>query len=557
MTNEEFRMTSAFKSGLGRGKRELSAGEASRLPLRWVRMGLGRGKRELSRGGASGKRSWEASRLPLRWVILLFWGVLGMGSSLMAAALSEAEWGTEAVEADYYRLVELAVPEGLVVEAGSFDWLPDGRLAVGTRRGDLYLVSGVDDEYPKPVYHCYASGLDEILGLAYRDGVFYVTQQTEVTKITDLDGDERADRFETVSDIWGFENYHEFGVGSKFDHDGNLWVALCLSQSYHSKALFRGWALKITPEGETIPVCSGIRSPLGIGMNPQGAMFYAESQGPWNGSCSLKHLRPGGFMGHPISFNWYPYAPHMGAAPKEPETRSRLVVERERIPELVPYSVVFPYRKMGQSISGFVVDRSEGKFGPFADQLFIGDYTLSLIMRATMEEVNGVWQGACYPFREGLSTGILNLQFTPKGRLIAGGTNRGWPVRGDKENVLERLEWTGRVPFEIKEINAMPKGFKLTFTEAVDAEVASDPANYSLRAFTHVYQQGYGSPEVDESFPKVTAVKLSDDRTAVEVEVDGLVRGHVHGFYLPELKSAKGKALVHQQAYYTLNEIPK
>ena len=40
-------------------------------------------------------------------------------------------------------------------------------------------------------------------------------------------------------------------------------------------------------------------------------MFAIESQGPWNGCCSLKHLKPGGFLGHPASFNWYPFVPGM------------------------------------------------------------------------------------------------------------------------------------------------------------------------------------------------------------------------------------------------------
>ena len=42
-----------------------------------------------------------------------------------------------------------------------------------------------------------------------------------------------------------------------------------LSESYNSKALFRGWALKISPDGKTTPICSGLRSPLGVGANEQ------------------------------------------------------------------------------------------------------------------------------------------------------------------------------------------------------------------------------------------------------------------------------------------------
>ena len=170
-------------------------------------------------------------------------------------------------------------------------------------------------------------------------------------------------------------------------------------------------------------------------------------------------------MGHPVSFNWYDIAPNLSRPKVEPNTRSRLLAERNRVKELVPYAVVFPYIKMGRSISGFVVDRTGGKFGPFENQIFVGDFSLSVVMRATTEKVNGVWQGACYPFREGLATGLLACEFTPRGDLIVGGTNRGWPVRGPKPYAIQRLDWTGIVPFEIKEINARPDGFKVTFTK--------------------------------------------------------------------------------------------
>jgi len=485
-------------------------------------------------------------------VLTLLLGV----SSLSGQELGD-QWGTEKRESEFYRLVEIPVPDGVHLEAGSFAELPDGRIAAGTRRGDIWLINGVEADHPRPTFERFASGLDEVLGLDYRDGVFYVTQQTELSRISDEDGDGRADRFETLSDQWGYNNYHEFAVGSKLDAEGNTWVALCLSKSYYSTELFRGWALKITPDGRTIPMCSGIRSPLGVGQNAAGAMIYAESQGPWNGSCSLKHLKPRGFMGHPVSFNWYTNAPNMGPVPTKPNTPSRLETERKRVKELVPYAVVFPYRKMGQSISGFVLDRTSGKFGPFADQIFIGDYSLSIVMRATMEKINGVWQGACYPFREGLATGILNVHFTKRGQLLAGGTNRGWPVRGARNNVLQRLDWTGKTPFEILEINLQPDGFKLTFTSPVDRETASDPKSYHLETFTHMYRQAYGSPEVDQTEPKIRRAIVSQNGRSVRLIVNGIVQGHVHEFTVAGVRDTTGSPLVHTKAYYTVNEIPR
>ncbi len=464
-------------------------------------------------------------------------------------------WGTADREREYYRVVDVPMPKGEVIEAGAFEVLPDGRIVVGTRRGDVFFVSGLDEVRPEPKYEKFASGLDEIFGLAWKDDALFVTHSAELTKLKDTNGDGKADLFEVVSDAWGYGSYHEYAFGSKFDPEGNLYVALGLSMSYHSRQLFRGWGFKITPEGKSIPIASGMRSPGGIGFNEQGALFYIESQGPWNSSCSLKFVKEGGFMGHPASYNWYPFVKNM-ETPTEPNSGSSILVEKERVPELVPYAVIFPYIRMGRSITGFVLDETKGKFGPFENQIFLGDFTQSLIMRATTEQVNGVWQGACYPFREELSTGILNIQFTPGGKLLAGGTNRGWPVRGLKPYALERLEWTGKMPFEIKEVTITPDGFHLAFTKPVESKSGSLPGSYQVKTFTHKYHQGYGGPEIDQTEPAVKSVKLADDGLSAKIVLETIKKGHVHEFDLEALRDRDGGELLHQHAYYTVNEVP-
>jgi hypothetical protein len=48
---------------------------------------------------------------------------------------------------------------------------------------------------------------------------------------------------------------------------------------------------------------------------------------------------------------------------------------------------------------------SEGKFGPFQKQLFVGDQSHSNISRVYLETVNGVRQGAVFPFLKGFKSG--------------------------------------------------------------------------------------------------------------------------------------------------------
>ncbi len=491
----------------------------------------------------------------VRFILVLV--IAAIPHALGAEDLGEM-WGTAREEEKYYPIVNIPIPPEVPMRPGSFEILPDGRLAVGTRRGDIYFIKGAFQSPPEPHYHLFASGQDEIFGLAWKDGAMTTTQFGEVTRISDVDGDGIADRYDTLSNNWGYAEGHEFAFGSKHDPEGNIWVALGLSGSYHSRNLFRGWAVKVTPDGKMIPVCSGLRSPGGVGPNAQGVMFCIESQGPWNGCCSLKHLKQGAFLGHPASYNWYPFVPGMDAPAVEPDSPSRLQVEKKRVKELVPPVVRFPYIRMGRSIAGFRLNQTGGKFGPFENQIFLGDYTLSIILRVTTEQVNGVWQGACYPFREGLSTGIMHVEFSPKGQLVVGGftTNRQWPVRGTEPFAIQRIDWSGIVPFEIREINIRKDGFLVTFTKPVDRDIASSTDAYTVTTYTHNYAAGYGSPEVDHTTPEVIRAVPSADGLSVMVHLDKTTEGHIHDFDLAGMVSRDGERLLHTKAYYTVNEIP-
>ena len=461
-------------------------------------------------------------------------------------------------ESDYYTIETLPIPAGVVLEVGALEMLPGDVLAVSSRRGDVYLV---ENPYAADVndvkFTKFASGLHEVLGLAYRDGWLYVTQRGEVTRLKDTDGDHRADLFETFGDAWEIGgDYHEYAFGSKFDRDGNLWVALCLTGSFTSENKYRGWALRFDRDGKLIPTCTGLRSPGGLGMNAAGDMFYTENQGPWNGACALKHLEPGAFLGHPDGLRWYDESNLAVPKPETPKSGSRMAVEAKRIPQLMPPAVYFPYPTMGQSASGIVCDTTGGKFGPFEQQMFVGDQSASMVMRVVLEKVEGRYQGACFKFREGFGSGNLGMLLAKNGTLFVGGTDRGWGCRGGKPFALERVKWTGKVPFEVLDIHAKPDGFELTFTEPVDKAAVGDSKSYSLRTHTYIYQSSYGSPEVDETRPAIDKVVVADDGKSARVYASKLEEGHVHELHMSGVRSASGSLLLHDTAYYTMNRIP-
>ncbi len=488
--------------------------------------------------------------------IIVAVGILGFfAASPLGAQESQPE------QKDYYTITSLPIPQDVVLEVGGLALLPDGKLAVSSRRGDIYLVENPLGKPEDMKFTLFASGLHEVLGLAYRDGWLYVTQRCDVSRLKDVNNDGKADLFEVFNDGWEISgDYHEYAFGSDFDREGNLWVVLCLTGSFSSNVKYRGWCLRITPDGKTLPTCSGLRSPGGVGMNAAGDMFYTDNQGPWNGTCSLKHLRPGAFMGHPDGNKWYSEPEAMsaiGPQPKNPESGGRMMIEAKKIPELEPPAVYFPYQKMGQSASGIACDTTGGKFGPFQNQLFVGDQTHSTVMRVYLEKVQGHYQGVCFPFMQGFGSGSLALLMAPNGSLFVGGTNRGWGSRGNKPFSLERVDWTGKTPFEVHEMRARPDGFELTFTHPVDPQTAADVKSYNLTTYTYIYQASYGSPEVDHTQPAILKAEVAADNMSVRLVVEKLQEGHVHELHLNGVRSAEGLPLLHKEAYYTLNYLPE
>lgn len=492
-----------------------------------------------------------------------------------ATSFTPVSRAANAVESDYYKITTFSTPTQTAMEVGSIELLPNNKLALGTRRGEIWIVSNAQQADPAQAkFQLFASGLHEVLGLGYKDGWIYATIRYEVVRIKDEDGDGRGDLFETVADGWGVSgDYHEYAIGSTFDKKGDLWLALCLTGSFDSKTLFRGWALRVKPDGKLVPTCSGIRSPGGIGFDADGEVYYTDNQGPWHGACTLQHLIPGTFQGHPGGNIWYDQAPNMGPRPIDPVPEAfmgnrkrgdktphvdpdRMVKERARIKELVPPAVYMVHGKIGNSSSFIVCDKSGGKFGPFEKQLFIADQSHSNVSRVYLETVNGIKQGVVIPFRLGFASGLIGGRMNAEGQLFVGGSDRGWGARGGKPYCFEKLEWTGKTPFEIHEMHAKPDGFEVTFTQSVDPATAANIASYTMRQFTYAYREEYGGDEVDEVIPKITAASVGADGKSVRLTVDSLIKGDIHELHLPGVKSADGTSLLHSVAYYTLNEIP-
>ena len=240
----------------------------------------------------------------------------------------------------------------------------------------------------------------------------------------------------------------------------------------------------------------------------------------------------------------------------EKQSGKSLYQYAKEVPAMKAPAIWFPHTIHGISTSDILIDDTGNNFGPFDGQMFVGDQGHSKIMRVFMEKINGVYQGATFPFKDGFSSGILRMIWGSDASMFVGMTSRGWASTGKENFGLQRLVWTGKAPFEMKTIKAQEDGFELEFTKPVDKNLGSKVSNYSITTFTYHYHNTYGSPVVDQQNGKIQKAEVSADGLKVKLIVHGMKLGYIHQVKLGDLLSRSGDALLHDVGYYTLNEVP-
>ncbi|MFN3486478.1 MAG: hypothetical protein ACK44W_13500, partial [Planctomycetota bacterium] len=451
----------------------------------------------------------------------------------------DADFPTPATEQYYYRLETLRLPPGLILEVGGMMFARDGTLLVCTRRGEVWRMK--DGQWS-----LFASGLHEPLGLWAEDPAdVAVVQRTELTRLRDTDGDGRADLYEALSRGWQpVARPTAYAFGPVRDAEGNFWGATAAQGAREGKYL--GWCFKVTPSGEFHPWASGLRTPNGLGFDREGELFATDNQGEYVGTSALVHLRKGAFYGHPHS---------LASDPEFGNRTASLSLEELDARRTLP-AVQFPHGILGRSPSQPLCDTTRGAFGPFEGQFFVGDQSSCILSRVALEKVDGVYQGACFPFRAGFQSGNNRLAWGPDGSLWIGQTDRGFGAVGGRPFGLERVTWTGRVPFEIHEVRARSDGFELHFTRPAARSEAGRAEAYSVQRYHYLYHATYGSPQVDVTPVAVREARVSEDGRRVTLVLGELVERRIYEIHVRGVRAGDGAPLLHAEAYYTLNRRP-
>ena len=452
-----------------------------------------------------------------------------------------------------YKIETIQFPRGAVSILGLCH-KPDGTLATATWEGEVW-------ELKEGTWTKFAENLMEPNGIYYdaKEEAYYVAQKPELTRLIDLNKDGVCDRYECVTAKFGISGeYHEYHYGPVVDSLGRKYASLNLgargeftvpdgkpfgkgggNMSYN--APWRGWVYRSDRTGHFQPLASGFRSPCGIGMSPQDELFITDNQGDWVADCALYHIREGNFYGHPASL------------PARPDfTKEKVLSLSAKDFEQIrtPPAVWLIRETIANSPGSPVWDTTEGKFGPFEGQMFIGDQRQSNYFRSGVEKVNGEYQGWCVDFLRGLDSGPVKMSFDGKGRLWSAQVGRGWFSKGGKRTALQYVEWDGKtIPFAIHSASLTKTGFEVEFTQRIGRKTTPKVTSWSYH-----YYSTYGSPPIDPKELKAKNYQLSKDRKTVTFDIP-LQAGKVYAIEFAEQKNTEARLLDYSSIYYTLNSL--
>jgi glucose/arabinose dehydrogenase len=384
---------------------------------------------------------------------------------------------------------------------GGFDFFSDGRAAVSTWSGDVWIVSGIDDGLQNLKWKRYAAGLFHALGLKIVDDKVYVLGRDQITRLHDLNGDGEADFYECFNnDAMITTNFHEFTFDLQTDKDGNFYFVKGGpvrpgGSGWDKITPHHGCLFKVSKDGAKLEVVArGFRAPNGMGIGPNGELTVGDNEGTWTPTCPINWIKPGGFYG----------VPDFAGKPKTdfPKVRDNPLCW-------------LPHDDVDNSNGGQVWITGD-KFGPLSGQLLHSSYGRSKLYLVMKEEVAGQMQGGVYHLPVAFDSGICRARFREAENALYLTGLRGWQTNAAKDAGLYRMRYTGKkanMPIDLK---VRAGQVAITFTDPLDRASATDADGYTVRHWNYRWTSNYGSAHYLISDPKKQAKKNAEEEVEVQ-----------------------------------------
>ncbi len=403
------------------------------------------------------------------------------------------------------------------VRVAGVDFFEDGRAALVTFDGDIWLVSGIDEALQHLQWKRFASGLYESMSLQIVTGQIYVFGRDQITRLHDLNNDDEADFYENFSNlaVQTVES-REFPLDLVKKPGGGFYLGIgaatnagpktsrSIMKGFRAGGVHSGTVLEVAPDGRSVRVfASGFRQPY-LGVHPEtGLVTASDQQGTFVPSTPIYAVREGGFYGVPATA-------HTTATPA-------ITPPLTWIPHQVDPSgagqVWAATERMGL-LNGALLHLSYGE--PAAFRIFIDD------------KAEGPVQGGLVRIPASFGAPLLKGAIHPRdGQLYVAGFQV-WGSKAEKISGFSRLRYTGLPSMLPVGMQTGTQGIFLRFDQVLDAEAATDVANYRVKRWNYQRTPEYGSGHFKmdgtpgEDALAVAGAYLAPDNKALLLVIPGL-----------------------------------
>lgn len=436
------------------------------------------------------------------------------------------------------------------VRFGGMDFFADGQsAALSTWDGDVWTVSGIDEDLDELKWRRIASGGFETLGLKIVDDVIYTVGRDEITRYHDFNGDGEIDFYENFSNLHtSSQGFHEFIFDLHRDKHGNFYYAKAGPVRAGGRGFGGGGGnghvsasagalMKVDKTGRKLEiVATGFRAPTGIGLGPDGQLTTGDNEGTWVPRCPINWVEPGGFYGV--------------------EDLAHGFDVKSFRPPLCWLDKSWDNSGGGQE---WVTSK---RWGPFAGELLHASYGRSSLYLVLKERVKGQMQGGVVKIPVRFGSSAMRLRFNEKDGQLYNAALKGWQSNAVQPAGFERIRYTGKPVYSVRGLNVTRKHIKLTFTQPLDRKSAEDTDNYAGRRWNYKRTSNYGSPDFSVAEPSkrgkddlvIKSAKLSQDGRTVSLEVEDLkpVMQQTISFRI----ESKDGASIRQEVMHTINALP-
>ncbi len=390
------------------------------------------------------------------------------------------------------------------MQVSALDFFRDGRCAVCTLSGDVWIVSGLDGSFQRLSWKRFATGFYEPLGLRVVNDVIYILGRDRVTRLHDLNQDGEADFYESFnSDLEVYPTYHAYAFDLQTDRAGNFYFAT--DGNMVDPFLARhGSLLKLSADGSKLEeFATGFRAANGLSVGPNDEITCSDNQGHWTPSSKISWVRRGGFYGY-------------GGDPRQ----ARFAAFQKERPSTQFEQPLCWLPMSADNSSGGQVWVEGDRWGLPRGSLLHTSYGKCTLFSVLYENMGGSMQGGVWQFPLKFASGIMRGRFNPSdGQLYVGGL-KGWQTSAVHEGALQRVRYTGKPLAQPTALHIAGDRIKITFGVPLNVAVASDPANYSITQWNYRWTSKYGS----DSWSVIDPTRKGEDPVEVRsasISADG------------------------------------